>query len=58
MDAITDRKTIFTTSQEIIESWRILQPILTDWAFEKDDILLYEQGSSVEDILESNKLAD
>ena len=58
VDAITDRKTIFTTSQEIIESWRILQPILTDWAFEKDDILLYEQGSSVEDILESNKLAD
>ena len=58
VDAITDRKTIFTTSQEIIESWRILQPILTDWAFEKDDILLYEQGSSVEDILGSNKLAD
>ena len=58
VDAITDRKTIFTTSQEIIESWRILQPILTDWAFEKDDILLYEQGSSVEDILENAEIAN
>ena len=50
VDAISGKKSIFTTSQEIIESWRILQPILTDWAFDKDDILQYQQGSSVEEI--------
>lgn len=55
VDAITNRKSIFTTSQEIVESWRILQPILTEWAFAKDDILLYEQGASVERIMEGAK---
>ena len=58
VDAITDRKTIFTAGQEIIESWRILQPILTNWAFDESDILHYEQGSSVDGILDKAKNID
>ena len=51
VDAITCRKSIFTTGPEIIESWRILQPILTEWSFAKDDIVQYEQGASVEEVV-------
>ncbi len=50
IDAITNRKSIFTTSQEIVESWRVLQPLLTHWSFEKEDILIYQPGDGPEDI--------
>lgn len=55
VDAINSRKSLFTTSQEIIESWRILQPILDAWAFDDQEIAFYEVGSSVDDILSANK---
>lgn len=51
VDAMTSRKSIFTSSQEIVESWRILQPILTAWSFEKDDIPTYEQGADAESVV-------
>lgn len=51
VDAMTAKKTIFTSSQEIVESWRILQPILDAWAFDKGDIRMYDQGSSVEEVV-------
>lgn len=55
IDAMAQSKSIFTTSQEIVESWRILQPVLTDWSLSADDVLQYEQGTSVEDILRSSQ---
>ena len=51
IDAITSRKSIFTSSQEIVESWRVLQPILDAWAFDQNDILTYEQGASVDTLV-------
>jgi len=50
VDAITIRKSIFTSSEEILESWRILQPLLDAWAFDGDDITQYKQGASVDSI--------
>lgn len=50
VDAITSRKSLFTSSQEILESWRILQPVLTDWSFDQSEIEQYDKGASVEDI--------
>ncbi|OYW43856.1 hypothetical protein B7Z28_00555 [Candidatus Saccharibacteria bacterium 32-45-3] len=53
VDAIKSRKSLFTSSQEILESWRILQPLLTAWSLDKSEILLYDQGVGVEDIINS-----
>lgn len=51
VDAIKSRKSLFTSSQEILESWRILQPVLSAWALDDTPIKTYEKGSSVQDIL-------
>ena len=51
VDAIKSRKSLFTNSQELIESWRILQPVLDAWAFSKDEIKFYEKGAKASEIL-------
>lgn len=51
VDAMTSKKSIFTSSQEIVESWRILQPILNAWSFDRETIRVYDQGASVESIV-------
>lgn len=51
VDAIKSRKSLFTSSQEILESWRILQPVLSAWALDDAPIKIYEKGSSAKDIL-------
>lgn len=44
VDAITSKKNLFTSSQEILESWRILQPILDAWSFDEGDLQIYDKG--------------
>jgi glucose-6-phosphate 1-dehydrogenase len=44
-DAIAGRKSIFTTSPEILRAWEILQPIQDQWMME-DFIQTYPQGSN------------
>lgn len=50
VDAINSRKSLFTNSQEILESWRILQPLLSAWSFSDDEIQLYDMGSTAVEI--------
>lgn len=45
VDAITSKKNLFTSSQEILESWRILQPILEAWSFGEGDLQIYDKGT-------------
>lgn len=51
VDAIKSRKSLFTSSQELIESWRILQPVLDAWAFSNEEIKFYEKGAKASEIL-------
>lgn len=50
VDAIDSRKSLFTSSPEIIESWRVLQPLLDAWSMERVPLVTYEKGSSAEAI--------
>lgn len=50
VDAIKSQKSLFTSSQELIESWRILQPVLDSWAFSDDDIRTYIKGTSANEV--------
>src|SRR5690606_30200391 len=34
VDAIRDKKSLFTGSDEVLESWRVLQPLLNSWQFD------------------------
>ncbi len=50
VDAIDSRKSLFTSSPEILESWRVLQPLLDAWAMEEFPLAVYEKGSSAESL--------
>jgi len=45
VDAIRGDKTLFTTDQEVLASWKIIDDILTSWKDNKDSLQLYRQGS-------------
>lgn len=45
VDAVRGDHTLFATSQEVLATWHIVQPILDDWAKGADDLLFYDQGT-------------
>ncbi len=46
VDAVRGDHTLFATGDEILASWRIVQPVLDSWAKSAEDLLFYEPGSS------------
>lgn len=51
IDAINGRKSIFTTSPEILRAWEILAPLQKQWAMSKDALTTYKKGSELKDII-------
>lgn len=49
-DVINSDHSFFTSSGEILETWRILDAIQQVWKHSKDDLTIYKKGSSVEEI--------
>ncbi len=45
IDAIKGDRTLFATSTEILESWRIIEPILSAWENNHVKMQVYENGS-------------
>lgn len=45
VDAIRGDRTLFATGDEVIASWRILQPVIDAWAKDGTDIQVYKPGS-------------
>lgn len=50
MDAISSKKSLFTSSGEVIASWRILQPVLDGWSMSDHPLFIYPKGSSTHTI--------
>lgn len=44
-DAIRGDKSLFTSRQEILSAWRIIQPILDAWEADQNPLPTYEKGS-------------
>ena len=44
VDAVRGDRSLFATSDEVIASWQILQPILSYWS-ENDEISTYKAGT-------------
>lgn len=51
VDSIRGSHSLFASSDEVLESWRILQPILDRWSINGKDLKFYKPGSSVEQVL-------
>lgn len=46
VDAMKGDHTLFATSREVLEAWRILQPVLESWELNTSNLLLYEPNSN------------
>ena len=51
VDAMRADHTLFTTSEEVLASWRILEPIQSHWNMNDEDLIIYKPGSTPEEIL-------
>ena len=50
-NAINSDHSLFTTSDEIKEAWRILDELQKEWLKNKDDLIIYKKGTTVNEIL-------
>lgn len=50
LDAMRSDHSLFATSEEVLASWHIIQPLLDAWAFDKD-IEQYEVGTALETLM-------
>jgi glucose-6-phosphate 1-dehydrogenase len=50
VDAVRGDHSLFATSNEVLRSWKILQPILDEWAKNSTDLFFYPNGSSPENL--------
>ncbi len=51
VDAIKSRKSLFTSGEEVLASWRVLQPIQRAWEMDDTTLGIYAVRSSVGDVL-------
>lgn len=51
VDAISSQKSLFATSGEVLQSWRILQHVQDEWRENEPELRIYPKGSTVDSIL-------
>lgn len=51
VDAVLSRKSLFTSSEEILESWRVLQPLLDNWSHDDTPIVSYPAEAEYHQII-------
>jgi glucose-6-phosphate 1-dehydrogenase len=51
VDAIHSRKSLFTSSDEVLRSWEVLQPIQSAWAMDTQPLKTYPQASAMDDVV-------
>ena len=50
VDAFKGDRSLFSTSEEILASWKIVDPIIKNWTSNSNNLELYKKGSSGPDI--------
>jgi glucose-6-phosphate 1-dehydrogenase len=50
LDAIRSDHSLFTSSEEVLASWKILEPIQDDWSMQTDELTIYDIGSNPSDV--------
>ena len=53
VDAMRGNHSLFASSEEVLASWQILQPVLECWALSANDLKIYPPGSTIEQVLGS-----
>lgn len=50
VDAVRGDHTLFATADEVMESWRVVQPIINEWSKNDTGLILYKEGTSGPDV--------
>lgn len=50
VDAMRSDHSLFTTSDEVLETWRLIDPVQKAWEMHPDDLVTYKPGSKPEEI--------
>jgi glucose-6-phosphate 1-dehydrogenase len=50
-NAINSDHSLFTSSDEILETWRILDAIQQTWKKAKDDLIIYKKESAIDEVI-------
>jgi glucose-6-phosphate 1-dehydrogenase len=53
VDAVRSRTNLFASGEEVLASWKVLQPLLDDW--QRRQSVIYKPGSAVKQILSSGR---
>ena len=53
-NAINSDHSLFASSDEVLETWQIIDAIQKSWEMSADDLIIYPSGSSIETILDNN----
>jgi glucose-6-phosphate 1-dehydrogenase len=51
VDAIHSRKSLFTSSDEVLRSWEVLKPVQAMWEMDNQPLKTYSQGSTTSDVI-------
>jgi len=54
VDAIRSQKSLFTSSEEVQQSWKLLQPVQDAWNMDNEPLQPYQPGASIDEILQSD----
>lgn len=52
LDAVESKRSLFASSDEVLASWRVLQPVLDSWGMAGGAITIYPRGSALADAVE------
>lgn len=52
---IEGKQDLFISSGEILETWRILDDLQKSWKENKDNLIIYEKGSTIEEVINNSE---
>ncbi len=55
LDAVNSNHALFASSDEVLEGWRLVEPIQRAWSMDDKDLVIYKTGSTVAEVLELAK---
>lgn len=50
-NAINGDHSLFSSSEEVLETWKIIDSLQKTWVQNKDDLIIYEKGSIIEEVI-------
>ncbi|MBX4188815.1 glucose-6-phosphate dehydrogenase (NADP(+)) [Candidatus Saccharibacteria bacterium] len=53
VDAFRGSHSLFASSEEVLESWRIIQPVIDYWQQDDSEVKQYKSGSTIEELLKN-----